>query len=143
MVRCHSNSAVSTIPYEVLCKENAVLQRRQYATTASLRAVMVFLLSGLGSGLGDAPMQRCTSLKRLERVTLSDVSPSPIHAWIMKSTSPAAHQQFSFLTRCSSFFFGESIWHEQVSGKILLVECIVHQSRIEQLITVAGKSTDS
>ena len=35
MVRCHSNSAVSTIPYEVLCKENAVLQRRQYATTAS------------------------------------------------------------------------------------------------------------
>ena len=33
-----------------------------------LRAVMVFLLSGLGSGLGDAPVQRRTSSKRLKRV---------------------------------------------------------------------------
>ena len=68
----------------------------------ALRAVMVFLLSGLGSGLGDAPVQRWTSLKRLKRVcyhpnemTLSDVSPSLIHARIMKSTSPALHTNSS------------------------------------------------
>ena len=110
-----------------------------------LRAEMVFLLSGLGSGLGDASVQRWTSLKRLKRVcyhpnemTLSDVSPSPIHVWIMKSTSPALQTNSSHSSPrvCRPFWvdrFGtnwsQSCWWSALSS----------QTRIEQRAREYGK----
>ena len=100
MVRCHANSAVSTIPYEVLCKENAVLQKRQYPTTAS-RDGFPFVRAWFWS------WRRVSAA--LDKFKESEVCLSPPErddvigrftvthtcAWIMKSTSPALHTNSS------------------------------------------------
>ena len=97
-----------------------------------LRAVMVFLLSGLGSGLGDAS----AALDKFKAIAACLVPPerddvpgrfTVTHTCMdhEKHLARVADQQFSFRTQGLSSFFGGTIWHEQVSGTILLVECIV------------------
>ena len=97
-----------------------------------LRAVMVFLLSGLGSGLGDAS----AALDKFKAIAACLVPPerddvtgsfTVTHTCMdhEKHLARVADQQFSFLTQGLSSFFGGPIWREQVNGTILLVECIV------------------
>ena len=96
---------------------------------------MVFLLSGLGFGLGDAS----AALDKFKAIAACLLPPerddvtgrfTVTHTCMdhEKHLARVADQQFSFLTRCFSSFFGGPIWHQQVT--ILLVECIVQPNPV-------------
>ena len=122
------NSAVSTIPYEVLCKENTVPQRRQYATTAS-RDGFPFVRAWFWS---------CRRAK-----------PSPIHAWIMTRYTLAVLIPFLLDRFGTNKSAGKSCSWSALSSQYHVEQRAREYGKRPSanlntaLITVAEKSTDS